>query len=395
MKVLLYNDNYKHIGGVETYFLSIYTELKKRGHEVYIFSFGDKKITEQNKLIYKKPEIGLLRRTISSFIFNSTVYSNFKRYIKKIKPQIIHLNHNQNYSNSILLSIKKSKPKALQSIHDYSLFCPRLFYTPKGNKCRKNFCSLECLRNGCVPFHYFIWYSLVYWTKRYFVKKVIKYFITGSKNLKEYMESKGLSNVYHIPYAIDVKKFKLKIKKRKPNILFVGRLTEEKGTKYLIMSMPLIIKHNPKAKLVIIGDGDDKEKLVRLSKNLKILKHISFLGKVNEKNLIKNYQNASVVVFPTLITEALGYVGIEALACGTPCLAPRTGGIPEYLEDGKNGYFINPRSPKDIAEKAMKIINNPALARKFGMFGRKKIEKEFSIKKQTEKLLELYKKIIG
>jgi len=226
MKILLYNDNYDEIGGVETYFKQLPQGLRELGHEVYIFSFSEKSSIKGYNFIYKKTKTNVFSRFFSSFIFNFRTYRLFKKCLKEVKPDIIHINHNFEYTNSILLAIKKSKIPVIQSLHDYTIICPKGWCIDKNwNECKGGF-GLKCLR--CIPFIHFIAYSLFYPLKVNFTKSVIKYFATGSKKFINKLKKQNFRNVFWLPYFVDFsyQKFTKNIKKEKNLILFVGRFRD-------------------------------------------------------------------------------------------------------------------------------------------------------------------------
>jgi N-acetyl-alpha-D-glucosaminyl L-malate synthase BshA len=159
-------------------------------------------------------------------------------------------------------------------------------------------------------------------------------------------------------------------------ILTVGRISEEKGIRYLIEAMPVILKEMPTVKLMIVGDGPDRDKLEQMVKRLN-LANITFAGMVSNKNLSNFYKSADVFILPS-IREGLGVVLLEAMACGTPVIGSNTGGVTDIIENGKNGLLIEPGDSKDIAEKIIKLLSNRELAQKLSEEGMKTVKYKFS-----------------
>ena len=192
---------------------------------------------------------------------------------------------------------------------------------------------------------------------------------------------------------IDINKWEFNpVKKKDTIILSVGGLSKQKGVEYLIKAMVEIIRKIPSAELLIAGDGDERKNLQKLVKIIKMEDKIKFLGKVPNNKLRQFYIKSSVFVMPSIWMEQFGLVGAEALACGTPCVGSNRGGIPEWLIDNKHGYLAEPADPKDIAEKIIKLLDNPKLAKVFAETGRKFVEKELNQKKYLHALERLFEK---
>jgi glycosyltransferase involved in cell wall biosynthesis len=125
------------------------------------------------------------------------------------------------------------------------------------------------------------------------------------------------------------------------------------------------------------------------AKALGVDEAVKFLGRVPNAAVQALYHRAAVFVMPSLWKEQFGIVGIEALACGTPCAASRLGGIPEWLLDGKHGYLFDPHDPEDIAEKVLRILDDPERAKAFGRNGRAFIEEHYAIDVHRRHLTEI------
>lgn len=172
-----------------------------------------------------------------------------------------------------------------------------------------------------------------------------------------------------LPMGIDIERFAGKSKNvsDKPsiqrNILSIGRLVEKKGVKYLIMAMEEIIKMYPDARLLIGGDGPEKENLVTLCRMLKLDENVKFLGYIPEDRMPQVYASADIFVLPSIVTrhgdtEGLGVVLLEAIASGIPVIGSDIGGIPDIIEDGKTGLLVEPKSADDLAKKIIFLFSN-------------------------------------
>ncbi len=140
-------------------------------------------------------------------------------------------------------------------------------------------------------------------------------------------------------------------------ILFVGRLTYQKGVEYLIRAMPKILeKHN--VKLVIAGSGDMRNYLEDLSYQLNIRHKVIFLGFVSKEMLKKLYKSSDIVVIPSLY-EPFGIVALEAMASGTPVVVSSVGGLKEIIKHEYNGVWVYPKNPDSIAWGVDRVLSDP------------------------------------
>lgn len=167
------------------------------------------------------------------------------------------------------------------------------------------------------------------------------------------------------------KKYQLKGKKV---VMFAGRLTPQKGAEYVIKAARKI-----KGEVFIVGEGSDSGRLQKLARDLK-LKNVHFLGYFGRKHsreLLEFYYRSDVFVAPSVWQEPLGLVILEAMACETPVVVTRKGGIPLAVKDRVNGLFVRSRNAEDIAAKVNMILENPDLAAKMGKAARATVINKF------------------
>jgi glycosyltransferase involved in cell wall biosynthesis len=160
----------------------------------------------------------------------------------------------------------------------------------------------------------------------------------------------------------------------------VGVLTSLKGIHHLINAFSLIAEEFPNAKLLIIGKEENRGYAVGLHEQVRKLgleNRIQFIAPQPQSELAIRMAKASVLVLPSL-SEGFGRVIIEAMATGIPVIGSRTGGIPELIEDGTNGFLVRPGDEKTLAEKLHWVLSNPTKAEEMGAIGRAFVERCFS-----------------
>jgi len=164
------------------------------------------------------------------------------------------------------------------------------------------------------------------------------------------IETDVLNNAY--------KKWKLAgEKKESQRIVFTGRLTERKRVDILLMAFSKVLLKYKNAKLDIIGDGSESEKLKELSKKLDISTNIFFMGFVDDNKLNKFYQSCDVYVCPSEL-EGYGLTVLEATVNGAPVIACKVGGIPEIIKDGINGLLIDKDNLKQLSQSICRILRD-------------------------------------
>ena len=213
-----------------------------------------------------------------------------------------------------------------------------------------------------------------------------------------------LSKIRTIYNGIDTNQFKPRNKEKireriglpldKIIILFIGILNKRKGIQYLILSLPKIIKKYNKTILVTIGDGSKKDEMIDLVKDLEISDHVLFCG-TKSPDQIPFWMNASdIFILPSLSEGKPNVVG-EALASNLPVIATNINGTPEFIEHGKNGLLINPRSISDIENNLLLLLDNKELRSKLIRNSRKSIIRSCpSWEKSAEHYVKIYHKVI-
>ena len=166
-------------------------------------------------------------------------------------------------------------------------------------------------------------------------------------------------------------------------ILYVGNLKHDKGVSELLQGFSQITNEQPLLTLVFAGAGNEKSRLLALAKQLKMSEKVTFLGTVAHQQLPKLIANAKVLALPSY-HEGVPNVVLEAMACGTPVLATKVGGIPEVVNEAVCGQLIQPRSDNEVAQ-GLRVI----LAKKWNKTLIRQHSKVFTWAKNKKQLVEL------
>jgi len=132
--------------------------------------------------------------------------------------------------------------------------------------------------------------------------------------------------------------------------------------------------------LVVVGGGTEQQELEKQVKELDLTDQVEFKGRLPLEQTKELMKNCFCLVLPSL-SEGLGRVLLEAGALRKPVIASRVGGTGDIVKDGQNGFLIEPKNSRQIAEKMLLMLQNKGLAVKMGEKGRQMIENDFSNQK--------------
>ena len=228
-----------------------------------------------------------------------------------------------------------------------------------------------------------------------------------SRNLYDMAKSFGLdeSKLEYVPLGVDIEEFRpgdreeLKKGFGLPGrivILYVGQLIERKGVGYLIQALALVDRPLlRRCKVVIAGQGPEREKLERLSRELEVSEYVSFVGKVSQADLRRWYAAADIFVLPSL-SEGRPTVINEAMASECAIVASDVSGIPEQVDDGCNGFLVPPADPAALAEKIRYLIENESETTVMGRNSRKKIvDEKLTWEGYADRIVKIYGGLAG
>ncbi len=167
----------------------------------------------------------------------------------------------------------------------------------------------------------------------------------------------------------------------------ISELHKNKGLDYLIKAFENISKAHPDTALLIVGEGEERESLTKLIVQLGLSKKVHLLGFVQDA---ANYLKAFDVFVLSSRTEAFPYVPLEAGLAQLPVVATRVGGIPEVIENGKNGLLVKPGDLSALSEAIKELLSDSAKAATFGHNLRKTVEQNFSVDTMVQKTKIIY-----
>jgi glycosyltransferase involved in cell wall biosynthesis len=179
----------------------------------------------------------------------------------------------------------------------------------------------------------------------------------------------------------------LSLKQQEILIGYTGRLSEEKGVRYLIEAGSLLKKNIKNFRIVILGDGLERKELEKLVKLNDLEKEINFVG--FQSDVERWLPALDIFVLPSL-TEGTPLSLLEAMSLGVPVVATAVGGVPSVVEDGINGFLVNPGNVQEINEKIGFLIKNPEVRYKIAKGAMNTIKTKFDVHEWCKKIENVY-----
>ncbi len=359
---ILFLTTHVNTGGITSYLLSLTSGLLQKGHHVYVASAGGdcQSLLEDAGVKHLKIPF----RTKSEV--DPRIYLNLNQFKNIIIEERIDIIHAQTRVMQVMghfLSRMTYKP-LITTCHGF--FKPRFF--------RRIF---PCWGVGTIA-----------------VSKPVAEHLKNDFNLPE-------NQVYVISNGIDGKRFNeinetLKFQQRKKwnvqaNIVIgiIARLSDVKGIDILLESMNKVIEVFPDALLMIVGEGPEYPRLVRMVDELNLKNNVRFEKIVNQTaNILPIFD---VFVMPSR-QEGLGLSVMEAQACALPVIASKVGGLVDLIEDEKTGYLVSSQDPNSLADRIIFVLKNQQQAQKVGVAARKHILEKFSLDQMVQATIKVYEK---
>jgi sugar transferase (PEP-CTERM/EpsH1 system associated) len=190
--------------------------------------------------------------------------------------------------------------------------------------------------------------------------------------------------------GIDISQFRSTDRRSKGSgkeAIHIGRLNISKDQATLLRAARLVADADCGFRLTIVGDGPERESLFALKRELGLENHIRFLGERHDVNEL--LADADFFVLSS-IEEGIPLTVLEAMAAGLPVIATRVGGNAEVVIPGKTGLLVEPRTPHELADAILAVLQDPERSRTMGLAGRNRVEQEFDVKNVTASYESLY-----
>jgi len=352
------------LAGTEIATYNIATHLAKIGHEVHVITSLDKGLSKESlENGFYVHRVGVINRRI---LESASFFINAFLVLRRIKPELIHVQSIFFSLHALLIKTLLGKPFVVygrgDDVYLASRFDRLLYRLILGSA-------------GAV--------------------------IAQTNHMKSAIQRLCPRDIFVIPNGVDIDRFSyisrekarigLNIKGNEKILLFVGGLRPIKGVGYLIKAMSIVKQRYGNIRLLIIGDGEDRQTLEELAKKLNLARCISFLGQVANEAIPEYMIASDILVLPSL-SEGFPVTILEAMATGLPIVTTRVRGLPEIVREGKNGFLVEPKNPEQITEKVLLLLENDDLMQKISGNNREKA-KHYSWERVAQNLEEIYTKV--
>jgi glycosyltransferase involved in cell wall biosynthesis len=268
-------------------------------------------------------------------------------------------------------------------------------------------CPVVIRLNGSDTYFCYLDQRPVKWNNKFHEKRALQK-ADGLLSVSQFTADKtnevfGLNKkIKIIPNSIDVDLFShYSNEDNKDIVLYFGSLIRKKGLLELPFIFNEVVAKNPKAKLVLVGrdvpdviSGNPSTwQMMQGLFTVEAQTNVNYLGSVPYQDIKKHINEATVCVFPTF-AEALPVSWIEAMAMQKPIVASNIGWADEIIEDGVDGFLVNPQEHQEYAKRILDLLENSNLRSQFGIKAREKTKQKFSVKIVAKKSLLLYQDII-
>ena len=366
MKIAMYNlTTTCRFGGVETFVWEISRELARAGEEVHIIG-GKGKILKEIPGVKislfpfwpreQIPNLGTRFRKIGErWSFGLWAYSHLLRE----KFDIIHIHKPFDLPWSWAVK-RKTGCKVILGSHGTDFFPGDRFFIPAVDR------AVSCSRFNARQIQ-----------KRYGITPRVIY--------------NGIDPQIFRPLPADLNlKRRLQFPEESPVILFTGRVIGLKGIQVLLRAATRLPRKDP-WRILVIGEGEAKESLKNLCRDLGIQERVFFTGFIPNHELPNYYSFADLAVFPSLADETFGVAICEAMACGRAVLSTRVGGIPELVADGESGVLVEPNNGAELGDQIARLLRDPDRRIELGESALDRVKRLFTWERVAERLKESYK----
>lgn len=413
MNIMMVNKFYFQFGGAERVMFSLSDYLTRSGHTIVPFATTDPRNKTSVHSANFAPHVSL-RSTSSSvvqqgvaalrLIRSRAAAAQLNKLLDSIpRIDVAHL-HNINYelTPAILRPLVKRGIPIVWTLHDFQLICPNHLLYDQGT------CEIceDCITGrfyrapmrGCIQGSRLK--SLLGATEAYVNRWVgtyqrhISLFIAPSQFLANKVIEMGApirqDRLLHIPNGVDLQKFTPSAE-NDGYVLFVGRLSSEKGVDVLLEALRLVSG----CKAVIVGTGPVEAKARAFVSAHGLADRVRFAGHLDGEELTKVIQRACAMVVPSVWYENCPMTILEAFASGTPVIASAIGGIPELLKHTETGFLVPPGDSQSLAEAIRGVVDWPDDAKKMGVAARKRAEEDYDWNGITQKTTAAYELAIA
>lgn len=389
MKILQIHNFYQTRGGEDSAVRAEKELLESKGNVVIPYYRHNDEIKKYG--LFEK------MRFVGATLYSARTVKELTGIIDKEKPDAAHV-HNvfPLISPSVYYCLKVRQIPVVQTVHNYRFLCPSGLFYRKGAICEKckSGAAMYSLFHVCYRNSLFLsgLYALTFWFhgKRGTFRRFIDIFIALSNFVKVKLVEGGFpADKIEVEGNFAPADKSGQSYDKDEYAVFLGRISAEKG----LMTLLNAYRTLGDLSLKIAGEGPLLERVkdyVRLNR----MSNVEIVGFVSGAEKSALLGKAIVSIIPSECYENFPMAALESFAAGTPVMASRIGGLPELVEEGKNGLLFEPGNAEDLSAKIRYFYSNRGMAFNMSRYTRESFEKRYSAERHYDRLTQIYNKAI-
>jgi glycosyltransferase involved in cell wall biosynthesis len=388
MKILLVNDYETDEGGANLMTLRLRGELRRRGHDARLFASragldgGHADYTCFGTLARVRPLVET---------FNPSAYLRLRKVLREFRPDVVHVRLFRTQLSPLILPLLRGVPSLLHETI-YKAICPLgTKLLPDRSPCRA-LAGAVCRRGGCLPLR--AWLPLMLQTNLWLRwRGAFDLIVTNSEAVGRELKAEGIEAAATVWSGVPDCGARPPLA-APPTVGFAGRLVPLKGADVLLRAFARVAAEMPEARLVVVGDGEERGNLSRLADGLGLARSVEFAGWLAPVEAAREVASAWAVAVPSF-SEQFSLTAVEALMRGTAVVASAVGGMPELVRDGETGFLVPAGGARALAEKLLLLLRSRETAERMGAAARRDALARFRLTTCVDEFEKLYETIRG
>ncbi|MEY4509340.1 MAG: hypothetical protein RLZZ450_1462 [Pseudomonadota bacterium] len=386
MRVLILHNAYAQRGGEDVVVAAEADALRTRGHDVHT-------LIKDSAELHRSPARGAVETLLT--VHNPAAASELVGVVRTLRPDVVHV-HNlfPRWGLSALRTLQQQVVPTVQTLHNFRWLCAPATLLRDGVDCRLctrgNF--VHAVRYACVHQQRVVSaaYAAALTVNRatHLAEHAVHRFVCVSQFVRQQYLDAGFA-----AHKLSVKGHFVDSAPGAEgpgdgSILYAGRMSAEKGLPVLLRALTLL----PGVTLKVLGDGPERAGIEAALGNERT--RVRFLGRLSRESLLMELRRSSVCVVPSVGSETFGLTALEAFACGRPVVASATGGLPELVHNGVNGWLVPRADAEALADRVGWLLEHPEAARAFGAAGQTMVQRAHLPASNMEILESIYQEAI-
>ncbi len=360
-----------HIGGTEVHTLDLVRALRTAWRKIEVTCYYDSTPSMAGALKDAGAEVTMLNLRRSDGLL--ALFSSLRETCRVHRPDVVHVQYIAPGLVPVLAARASGIAKIFATVHQPGNrfgWREKLLLRTAARLCTAFFCVSRAVEES------------------WFMDSAVFDEIGSMQGRKHFTIYNGVTIPSDMVTAEDAKA-KLGLSGRRV-VGIVGRLSDEKGHALLLDALPAVVAAIPETTVLVVGDGPQREPLLRQAKRLGMEDRINWAGQRPSAEVHQLYRAMDVVAVPSAF-EGFGLSAAEAMAAGRPVVATRVGGLEEVVADGDTGKLVSPGDPASLARALIGILQDRIQAEDMGSRGKKRVLERFSSDRFAQTMSDAYR----